>query len=137
MLSRTSFSVVEVIPTGLFKAMNTMSSIGRGSSMWPFTLTLSPPFTWSPTTALRPLIKTVPCSINRSASRLEHKPVSLINLFKRTESCCMVWLYLVDGGITPKRKGMFPGEEDIPFPIKIHSLKVFLQKLEDRRRIDC
>ena len=92
-LSRTSSSVVEVTPTGLLSAIKITFSALRGSSSLPFTRTRSPTRTWSPTTALRPLISTTPFSMKRSASRREHSPLSLINLFNRMLLGSMGWCF--------------------------------------------
>jgi len=89
MLLRTFSSVVDVTPTGLFNAIIIVSSPCNGSSLFPFTRTLSPTFTWSPILALRSFMNTTPLSIKRSASRLEQRPLSLINLLMRMEFCCI------------------------------------------------
>jgi hypothetical protein len=47
------------------------------------TLTTSSVLAWSPMVARLPLIKTLPCSKKRSASRREHIPLSLMYLLSR------------------------------------------------------
>ena len=71
------------MPTGLLKRMYISSSFARGSTTIPFTLTTSLGPTRSPKTAVLLLIATFPISIYLSASLREHKPLSLIYLFKR------------------------------------------------------
>jgi len=72
-------SVVHVTPTGLLNAMYNLFSSSSGSNLCPLTVTLSFGFTTSPITAFRPLITTVPFSMNLSASLLEQIPLSAIN----------------------------------------------------------
>src|SRR6478736_850201 len=76
-------SVVQVIPTGLFKAMYTVS-LRRAAIGLPSTSTTSPSFTCVPNSAGAPLTRTRPTAIQASASRREHTPVSLMYLLSRT-----------------------------------------------------
>src|SRR6478735_3676355 len=78
-------SVVQVMPTGLFKAMYTVS-LRRAAIGLPSTSTTSPSSTCVPSSAGAPLTRTRPAAIHASASRREQIPVSLMYLLSRTRA---------------------------------------------------
>ena len=81
---RSLESVVQTIPTGLFKAIYLV--VGFGARGFPSILTSSPSTTRLPSCVAFPLMVTLPSIINFSASLLEQIPVALIYLLRLIES---------------------------------------------------
>ena len=83
------FSVVQTTPRGLLTSRRICSV--SGCTDWPFTRISWDGATFSPVPAIFPSIVTLPASIRRSASRLEHRPHWAKYLLRR------IWVDGCDG----------------------------------------